>query len=271
HELRTPVTSMKVLVENVLDILKDARDFANIAKKNGNTEDFASLECAIESIESFTNDISAEANRMHQLVNDLLDVSKLNSKNTGLNIQSLDATRVIDEAIATVTPQARQKEIALVLRIPGEIPLTADRVRLRQVFVNLLGNGIKYTQDCGTVILTALHLDNSWEFAITDNGIGIPTEDLSHIFDRFFRVSRDRARIKGSGGSGLGLTIAKAAVEAHGGQITVTSEIGKGTTFRFTIPTALEAKISFAESLPEKSTKSGDSQHHVPYASSEDH
>jgi signal transduction histidine kinase len=183
---------------------------------------------------------------MHQLVNDLLDVSKLNSKNVELNLQELDAARVIEEAVATVGPQARQKDIEMNISIPGEITLVADRVRLRQILVNLLGNAVKYTQNQGNVLLAVQNLGEVWEFSVSDNGIGIPPEDLPHIFDRFFRVGRDRARVQGAGGSGLGLSIAKSAIENHGGQIFAESAVGKGTTFRFTIPTTLQATVPVA-------------------------
>jgi two-component system phosphate regulon sensor histidine kinase PhoR len=243
HELRTPVTSMKVLVENVTDMMEDVHNMSDIARQNQFAEDFEELDKAIEAAKGHIRDVYAEANRMHQLVNDLLDVSKLNSKNAELNLQQLDAARVIEEAVATVLPQARQKEIEMKISMPGEIELVADRVRLRQILVNLLGNAVKYTQNTGEVLLAVQNLGDVWEFAVTDNGIGIPPEDLPHIFDRFFRVGRDRARVQGSGGSGLGLTIVKAAVQNHGGQIVAESEIGKGSTIRFTIPATLEATV----------------------------
>ncbi len=243
HELRTPVTSMKVLTENVLDMLEDVHNQSDVARQNRFDEDFVDLDKGIEALKAFVQDVYAEANRMHQLVNDLLDVAKLNSTSSELNVQRLDAARVIEEAVATVTPQAKKKEIELTLELPGEIHLAADRVRLRQILVNLLGNAVKYTQNRGAVTLTVTSLGEAWEFAVADNGIGISPEDLPHIFDRFFRVGRDRARVQGAGGSGLGLSIAKSAVEAHGGQMVAESLVGRGTTFRFTIPTELEAKI----------------------------
>ncbi len=256
HELRTPVTSMKVLVENVTDMMEDVHNLADIARQNQFEEDFTELEKAIEAAKGHIRDVYAEANRMHQLVNDLLDVSKLNSKNAELNLTQLDAARVIEEAVATVQPQAKQKEIEINISIPGEIELVADRVRLRQILVNLLGNAVKYTQNQGQVLLAVQNLGDVWEFAVTDNGIGIPEEDLPHIFDRFFRVGRDRARVQGSGGSGLGLSIAKAAIENHGGQLVAESEVGKGTTFRFTIPTTLEATVPAATAAEEPSPAS---------------
>ena len=248
HELRTPVTSMKVLVENVTDMMEDVHNNADIARQNQFPEDFEELDKSIEEVKGHVRDVYAEANRMHQLVNDLLDVSKLNSKNAELNLQVLDAARVIEEAVATVQPQAKQKDLEMNISIPGEITLVADRVRLRQILVNLLDNAVKYTQNQGQVLLAVQNLGEVWEFAVVDNGIGIPPEDLPHIFDRFFRVGRDRARVQGSGGSGLGLSIAKAAIENHGGQLFAESEVGRGTTFRFTIPATLQATVPLAGS-----------------------
>lgn len=252
HELRTPVTSMKVLVENVLDMLEDVHNQADVARQNRFDEDFEDLDKGVDAVKAFMLDVYAEANRMHQLVNDLLDVAKLNSAVSELNVGRLDAARVIEEAVATVAPQAKKKEIELALQFPGEVPVAADRVRLRQILVNLLGNAVKYTQDGGHVTLAVADLGQAWEFSVSDNGIGIPAEDLPHVFDRFFRVGRDRARVQGSGGSGLGLSIAKSAVEAHGGQIVAESIVGKGTTFRFTIPKELESRVPASEPAEDK-------------------
>ncbi|MBU6427450.1 MAG: cell wall metabolism sensor histidine kinase WalK [Cyanobacteria bacterium REEB65] len=247
HELRTPVTSMKVLVENVQEMLADLQRYAGQAKSSHSDTAFAQMERILEIVAGFVSDVSDEANRMHQLVDDLLDLARLNSHSADLRIGRLNAARVVAEAVATIAPQVRKKQIDLRLQLPDEVPLAADRVQLRQILVNLLGNAVKYTQDGGTVVLAVADQGDRWEFRVQDNGIGIPEADLPHIFDRFFRVGRDRARSAGLGGSGLGLSIAKSAVEAHGGQIFADSKVGLGTTFRFTIPTALEAMVPAPE------------------------
>lgn len=213
HELRTPVASLKVLVESLLD---------------GAAED-------PELRRSFLEDTYRELERLHALVNDLLDLAALEAKSE-LRLQDLDATRVIEEAIATVHPQAAQREIRLELRVPEGLPVRADRVRLRQILVNLLANAVKFTPHGGKVTLVADETPEGVLFQVTDTGIGIPAADLGHIFDRFFRVTRGRSRLQG--GSGLGLTIVKQAVDAHHGAIAVESTEGEGTTFSFTLPHA---------------------------------
>lgn len=214
HELRTPVASLKVLVESLLD---------------GAAED-------PELRASFLGDTYQELERLHALVNDLLDLAALEGKSE-LKLTDVDACRVIQEAIATVHPQAAQRDIALRLSMPeGGLPVRADRGRLRQILVNLLANAVKFTPNGGTVTLEAAETPEGALFQISDTGIGIPSDDLPHIFDRFFRVTRGRSRLQG--GSGLGLTIVKQAVDAHQGAISVESVEGSGTTFAFTLPRA---------------------------------
>jgi signal transduction histidine kinase len=216
HELRTPVTSLKVLVESLID---------------GAQED-------PELRQSFLADIHREIDRMHALVNDLLDVAALEARK-GLERRELDAVPVIEEAIATVLPQATQREIALERRIPSApLSVTADRVRLRQILVNLLANAVKFTPNGGRVTLSASPGPDGVRFAVKDTGIGIPAKDLPHIFDRFYRVTRGRSRLQG--GSGLGLTIVKQAIDAHEGEISVESTEGEGTTFTFRLPRSPE-------------------------------
>lgn len=215
HELRTPVTSLKVLVESLLDGAQE--------------------EPALR--QSFLEDIHMELERLHALVNDLLDLAALEAK-SGLKLQPVDAAVVIDEAVSTVQPQAAQRDIRLELAVPqAGFTLAVDRVRLRQILVNLLANAIKFTPNGGKVTLTAHDGEGDARFQVTDTGIGIPAKDLPHIFDRFFRVTRGRSRLQG--GSGLGLTIVKQAVDAHQGEISVESTEGQGTTFSFTIPKGL--------------------------------
>ncbi|MBO9541008.1 hypothetical protein J7643_10495 [bacterium] len=215
HELRTPVTSLKVLVESLLDGAQEDPDLR----------------------QSFLEDIHRELERLHALVNDLLDLAALEAK-SNLKLQHIDATKVIDEAIATVHPQATQRDIRLERLVPrAGLSLAADRVRLRQILVNLLANAIKFTPNGGKVTLSALDQGLDARFQIADTGIGIPAKDLPHLFDRFYRVTRGRSRLQG--GSGLGLTIVKQAVDAHQGQITVESTEGQGTTISFTIPKGL--------------------------------
>lgn len=212
HELRTPVTSMRLLIETLLD---------------GAHEDPATRL-------SFLSDLEREAARLHELVNDLLDLSALESRR-GVNLARVDVREVLREAIATVQPQATGGELELLHHLPDDpLWLRVDPVRFGQIFVNLLANAIKFTPRGGRVELTVRVHDEAVLFRVSDTGIGIPAVDLPHVFDRFFRVSRDRGRRQG--GSGLGLSIVRQAVELHGGQIDVRSVEAGGTTFTVHLP-----------------------------------
>lgn len=217
HELRTPVASLSVLVESLLDGAQDDPVLR----------------------QSFLEDVYRELERLHELVDDLLDLAALESGRSRLSVQALDARKVIEEAVATVVPQAKQRDVALELKIPLAISVQADQVRLRQILVNLLSNAVKFTPTGGSVRLQAEDGEDGVVFRVVDTGIGIPAKDLPHIFDRFFRVTRGRSRLQG--GSGLGLTIVKQAIDAHHGRISVESTEGEGTTFEFVLPRRRES------------------------------
>ena len=213
HELRTPVTSVKVLLENLVE---GAKDDPNVR-------------------DEFLDDALHEIDRMHELVNDLLDMAALEAGRHNLQITGFEVSKVIGEAVATVAPQAKQRDVVLASELPAEeFTLEADRSRLRQVLVNLVANAVKFTPAGGEVRVKAWRENGCVRFAIQDTGIGIPAKDLPHIFDRFFRVTRNRSRLQG--GSGLGLTIVKQAIDAHRGEINVESTEGQGTTVFFTLP-----------------------------------
>jgi two-component system phosphate regulon sensor histidine kinase PhoR len=169
---------------------------------------------------------------------------------------------VIRHAAAMLLPQAEQKSIHLVTTVPTELPaVMADRDRLVQILVNLIDNGVKYTPEGGSVRVTAhrVNWSNSQvvdspkpideltarpvdhgdlvEIVVEDTGIGIPEKDLPRITERFYRV--DKARSRELGGTGLGLAIVKHLVQAHGGTLSIESEVGRGTTVRFTLPAAV--------------------------------
>ncbi|MGE5707378.1 MAG: sensor histidine kinase [Bacteroidota bacterium] len=212
HELRTPVTSLKVLIESLIDGAQDDPELRR----------------------TFLQDLHREIDRMHQLVNDLLDLARLESGKAPLRLDRVDVTRVIKEAVNTVAPQAKLKGIPIDLKVPAAVEGRADKDRLRQVLVNLLANAVKFTEQGGRVTVGCATEGNSLRFQVSDTGIGIPAKDLPHIFDRFFRVTRGRSRLQG--GSGLGLTIVKQTIDAHQGEISIESTEGEGTTVSFTIP-----------------------------------
>ncbi len=147
----------------------------------------------------------------------------------------------LSASIATVLEelagQAKAKSIAIDLQLPANLPAArADAERLHQVFLNLIVNAITYTQPGGRVTISGRETDDVVEICIADSGPGIASEHLPRIFERFYRV--DRARSRDLGGTGLGLSIVKHIVQAHGGRVWAESELGKGSTFYFTLPKA---------------------------------
>jgi signal transduction histidine kinase len=173
-----------------------------------------------------------------ELVNDLLDASKLESGAMRLDLSSVELPLLVGELRETVGPLAKEKGIALEEDMPEDFPpLRADRVKLRRVLVNLVSNALKFTSKGGRVeIRAALIGDDMARISVADTGVGIPPEDLERLFDKY-EQARSRAT-RSEKGTGLGLYITRQLVELHGGQISVTSEVGKGSTFSFTIPVA---------------------------------
>lgn len=211
HELRTPVTSIKLLLESLLSGAKDEPELRD----------------------EFLNDLSNEVDRLHQLVNDLLDIAKLESGKKEIYRANIELDYFLKEVFSTIIPIARSKNINLIIPDTSSLKINADKGKLRQVLVNLLNNAVKFTPSDGIVKLEVKKLEGAYEFRILDTGIGIPKEDQKHIFDKFYRVNKERSRI--IGGSGLGLTIVKEIVSAHGGSIHVESKPGN-TIFTFRIP-----------------------------------
>ncbi|MDQ3804710.1 MAG: sensor histidine kinase, partial [Acidobacteriota bacterium] len=172
-----------------------------------------------------------------ELVNDLLDASKLESGTMRLDLASIDLGGLIEELREQMQPMAREKEIALEEAVPADLPpLRADRAKLRRVLVNLLSNALKFTPRGGRVMVVAAREDERVRVSVSDTGVGIPPEDLARLFDKY-EQARSRAT-RSEKGTGLGLYITRQLVELHGGEISVQSEVGKGSTFSFTMPVA---------------------------------
>ncbi|MBI5200776.1 MAG: GHKL domain-containing protein [Elusimicrobia bacterium] len=213
HELRTPLSSIKVFAETL-------------------SQPVAPAEHA-----EFVREIEENADRMARLVDDLLSLSALESGKQPPNFERVALTELIAKATATVKPLAAKKNVVLRVEAMGDVPdVRADKGLLRQVLLNLLDNAIKYSGDKGVVRVSAAPAETFVSVAVEDNGPGIPAEDIPRIFERFYRV--DKARSREQGGTGLGLSIVKHIVESHGGAVTVHSEPGRGSTFRFTLPKA---------------------------------
>ena len=215
HELRTPITNIKGFSETLLE---------------GALEDK-------ENAKDFVKTINADSNRLAQLVEDLLDLSKIESGKVSLDLSSCEIKDIVDRVVTSFKKKAGECKIGIKIDILKNLPkVCVDEKSIVQVFLNLIDNAIKYNKDGGFVKISAKEKDNFIEVSVSDSGIGIPSEDLPRIFERFYRV--DKARSRELGGTGLGLSIAKHLIQSHKGQITVQSELGQGTTFVFTLPKA---------------------------------
>jgi signal transduction histidine kinase len=177
--------------------------------------------------------ISRAANRMNSLIQDLLDVALVEAGQLKVELAALSASDVAREAIGLQAPLASAAEIELRLDLSPEVrEAWGDRKRLLQVFENLVGNAIKFTTPGGRITVGVAAKDHEVVFSVTDTGCGIEPDAVPHVFDRFWQAAMRAKRL----GAGLGLPITKGIVEAHGGHIWVESEVGRGSTFFFTIP-----------------------------------
>jgi signal transduction histidine kinase len=170
-----------------------------------------------------------------ELVNDLLDASKLESGTMRLDVTSIDLRGLLEELHEAMEPLAREKEITLQEKLNAELPpVEADRTKLRRILVNLLSNALKFTPKQGRVEVRAELEDERVRLTVADTGVGIAPEDVERLFDKY-EQARSRAT-RGEKGTGLGLYITRQLVELHGGEIKVQSELGRGSTFSFTLP-----------------------------------
>lgn len=211
HELKTPLT----YIEGYVQLL--------------NTE----TRLDMEQREQIVNIISSETRRLKGLVNDLMDLARLEEGKFEFTLEWIDLSEVIDNAIDYVNLRAKNKGIDIIFKEDNIPLLYLDGNRMQQVFINLLDNGIRYTKD-GSITIELTSEETFVQIQIRDTGIGIPEEELPFIFDRFHRVEKSRSREYG--GTGLGLAIVKRFVELQGGTIGVTSKIGEGTTFILKFP-----------------------------------
>jgi two-component system phosphate regulon sensor histidine kinase PhoR len=211
HELRTPLTSIKGFAETLLA---------------GAVNDPAACR-------RFLTIIDGEAARLMKLVDDLMDLSRLESHVVSMEPSAVRLDELAADALSRLRPQAERQGITLRAAVEPVVAVV-DRERMMQVITNLLDNAIKFTPEHGTVEVSVRPADGQAVIAVADTGRGIPADDLTRIFDRFYRV--DRSRSRGAGGTGLGLAIARHIVEAHGGRITVTSRVNGGSTFSVALP-----------------------------------
>ena len=219
HELKTPLSVIKSSVEALTD---------------GAIHE-------VEARDMFLNQVTREADRLHDLIQDLLSLARIESGNLALQMKSIALGRAITDCVERHHARAESKTITVIERPPAdglEVMVGADADALRQVLDNLVDNAIKYTPNGGRITVRWSAAGDTAIFEVEDTGVGIPQEDLPRVFERFYRV--DKARSRAVGGTGLGLSIVKHLVQAMKGQIRVASTLGKGTTFRVSLPRAGE-------------------------------
>ncbi len=213
HELRTPLTILRGETEVTLRWAKTPEEFRDMLRSN-----------------------MEEIDRMERIIESLLTLTKSEVGELTLDIKEISLSDLLQELYlqSCILCETKKIEVQLLLEVDEEIRICGDELRLRQLFLNLISNGIKYTPENGHMEIV-LAVDQGFaRIDINDSGIGIPAEHLPHVFDRFYRV--DKARNRMDGGTGLGLSIVKGIVEAHDGSIRASSAIGKGSSFSVSLP-----------------------------------
>ena len=210
HELRTPLSVLQANIEAMQDGV---------------------LEKSPENLES----LHQETVTLARLIEDLRTLSLAESGQLKFNLKTTDMKELSTKVVEGMQTQFDSKRISLSLEAPEILtPVTVDPDRIEQVIRNLLSNALHYTPEGGRVTIRLVPDAGGLTASVTDTGIGVPQDDFPHLFERFYRV--DRSRTRSTGGTGLGLAIVKQLVEAHGGHVSATSEVGKGSSFSFHLP-----------------------------------
>lgn len=216
HELRTPLAAIRGYVETCLE-----------PSSPDSPPPYA----------RFLPVVHQHALRLNALIEDLLTLSRIESRGMQLKIAPLHIHPLVETAVSTLASEANKKRIAIVNAVPQLLPeARADQASIERVLFNLVENAIKYSDEDSEVLITARTHADALCLVVEDRGVGIPREDQQRIFERFYRV--DKARSRKAGGTGLGLSIVKHLVQANGGEVWVDSEPGRGSTFFFTLPMA---------------------------------
>lgn len=218
HELRTPLNAIIGFSEMLL-----SEDFGKLNKKQ----------------KKFMNNIFISGKHLLRLVNEVLDLSKVESGNMKLDYEEFNSNLAIFEAVSILKSMALKKNISIETNLEGNIIINADIVRFKQIMYNLISNAIKFTEDGGNILINSMFFDNNLKIEIIDTGIGILEENKDKVFQEFSRIDSSYSRKQD--GTGLGLTLTKKLIEMHKGYIDFDSELGKGSRFWFILP---EAKIS---------------------------
>ena len=214
HELRTPLNAIIGFSEVLLE-----RMFGEMNEKQ----------------EDYLKDIHSSGQHLLSLINDILDLAKVEAGRMELNLATFDLPAAIDNALTLVRERAMRHGIALSVEVDSQLgELNADERKLKQILLNLLSNAVKFTPEGGRITVGARLLGEMVEIAVNDTGIGIAPEDQAAVFEQFKQVGTDYTRK--AEGTGLGLALTRKLVELHGGAMRLESEPGKGSTFAFTLP-----------------------------------
>ena len=214
HELKTPLSTMKILIETLL--YQDPMD-PELAKE-------------------FLGDANKEIDRLSGIIQDLLTLVHMDSGDAPMKMTEVSLSDVVSDTVSRLLPLSRERGIEMNCLIRDQITVQGNAVKLSQVCYNLIDNALKYTPRGGLVRMELAKNGKKAVFRVADNGVGIPAEDKQRVFDRFYRV--DKTRSRETGGTGLGLAIVKQIVQMHGGDVSLESEEGKGSTFEVTLPCA---------------------------------
>jgi two-component system, OmpR family, phosphate regulon sensor histidine kinase PhoR len=222
HELRTPLTAMLACSETLMAGAQDDAD----------------------SRTRFVGMLHKHATRMSALISDISDLSAIESGQVALTLESLRLRRIVADVLALAKSQRPNGDISFTNKIPDGLLVEADRTRLEQILYNMIDNAVKFNRPGGSVCVLAEEKDGRVAVSIEDTGTGIAAVDLPRVFERLYRG--DKSRSRKTEGAGLGLAIVKHLVHAHGGEITVASELGQGSRFTFTLPVAAAQVAEFA-------------------------
>lgn len=215
HELRTPISSIKGYTETLLEGALDDKE---------NAEDFLRI-------------ILADSNRLASLIDDLLNLSRIESGILVMEARSYKFLPIVEAVLGSLKRQIADKSIRVKIDIPEDLPdILVDETRIKQVLLNLIDNAVKYNRSNGEISISAQAMNDHIKVEIADTGIGIPAKDLPRLFERFYRV--DKARSRELGGTGLGLSIVKHIIQSHNGEVSLRSVEDEGSTFSFTLPRA---------------------------------
>jgi two-component system phosphate regulon sensor histidine kinase PhoR len=212
HELRTPLTSILAFVETLedgaIDDKENNRRFLGVIRRNGE--------------------------RMHSLISDILELSLIESGKVSVELREVNLTNLVEQVFTDLSANARARGIELINKVEADRIVNADAFRLEQMLTNLVDNAIKFNQPSGSVTVSCTRRDRMHIISVSDTGEGIMAEHVPRIFERFYRI--DRARSREVGGTGLGLAIVKHLAKLHGGEVSVVSVLGRGTTFLIELP-----------------------------------